>query len=174
MANAVAHHQVGILGHHVQQRDGDLQRQVDLGVGLGELRQARDQHAARKGGRDRDLQPCAAAGHRVVGEALQRPQAFAHLLQVVLAVGGQRKVRAPEQLRAQHLLQLAHAVADRAGRDAELLGRQRHAAQARQGFKGQQALDGRDAPGRAAVEEAAGALAVAAGCGHSAGRLLRF
>ena len=45
-AGAKAHHQVGVFGHHIEQRNGHLQRQLDLGVSLGELAQARDQDRA--------------------------------------------------------------------------------------------------------------------------------
>ncbi len=45
-AGPEAHHQVGVFGHPIQQRDGDLQRCVYLGVGLGELAQPRDQDGA--------------------------------------------------------------------------------------------------------------------------------
>ena len=162
VAGAVAHHQVGVFGHHIQQRNGDLQGEVNFRVCLGELRQARYQHAARKCGGDGNLEPCAARGHRVIGEALQCAQAFAHLLQVVLSVRGERKIGATKQQCAQHLLELAHAVADRTGGDVELFGRLRHAAQAGQGFKGQQTLNGRNALGRAAVKKTGGALAVVA------------
>ena len=45
------------------------------------------------------------------------------------------------------VFQLAHAVAHRAGRHAQLLGRQRHRPQPRQCLEGEEALDGRDARG---------------------------
>ncbi len=99
------------------------------------------------------------------GKALQRAQPFAHMGQVGAAVGGERKICPAKQPRAQNLLQLLDAVADRAGRDAQLVGRQRHAAQARQRLEGKQALDGRDAPCVAAWKAGALLLTGAGPCG---------
>ena len=68
--------------------------------------------------------------------------------QVFAALNRERKVGAAKQLGANDLLQLLDAVAQRAGRYAQLIRRLCHAAQSRQGLEGQQALDGRDS-GRA-------------------------
>jgi hypothetical protein len=65
--------------------------------------------------------------------------------QVFVAFGGEREVGPTKQLGANDLLQLFDAVAHGAGRHAQLLGRLGHAAQSRQGLKGQETLDGRDA-----------------------------
>ena len=146
MAGAEAHDQVGIFRHHVEQWNAHMQRQVDLGVGLGELAQPRNQHAAGKCRRDGDLQPAPAGRAGAAGKALQRAQAFTHMRQIGAAFAGQREIGPPEQPAAQHLLELAHPVAHGAGRDAQLLGGLRHAAQPRQRLEGQQALDGGDAP----------------------------
>ena len=144
---AKTHHQVGVFGHHVQQRDGHLQGQVNLGVGLGELAQARDQDGARKGGGDRQAQFAFARRSSRGGKLLQHGQTFAHMGQVFAALGGERKIGPTKQLGANDLLQLLDAVAHGAGRDAQLLGGLRDAAQARQRLKRQQALDGRNAGG---------------------------
>ncbi|MPM71103.1 hypothetical protein SDC9_118066 [bioreactor metagenome] len=145
VAGAEAHDQVGVLGYHVEQRDGDLQRQVDLGVGLGELAQARDQDGARKGGCHGQLQAPLAGLAVGAGKALQRAQAFAYVREVGAAVRGEREVGTPEQARAQDLFQLLDAVAYRAGRDAQFISGERDAAQTRKRLEGEQALDGRDA-----------------------------
>ncbi|MNV74356.1 hypothetical protein D3C71_1675680 [compost metagenome] len=86
---AVAHHQVGVFGHHIKQRDGHLQRQVDLGIGLGELAQARDQDGARERGRHRQLEAPAARRGRSPRKTLQRAQPLAHMRQIGAALGGQ-------------------------------------------------------------------------------------
>ena len=75
---------------------------------------------AREGGRDGDLQPPLAGQRRGTGKALQRIQPLAHMGQVGMAFGGEREVRAAEKPHAQHLFELADAVADGAGRDAQL------------------------------------------------------
>ena len=67
--------------------------------------------------------------------------------QVGLAIRTGREVMAGEQARGELRLQLAHAVADGAGRHVQFLGGQGHAAQPGQGLKGLQAVDGRDARG---------------------------
>ena len=59
VAGAVAHDQVGIFSHHIQQGNGHLQGNINLGIGHHELRELRNQQAPRKGGRDRNLQPLA-------------------------------------------------------------------------------------------------------------------
>jgi hypothetical protein len=135
-------------------------RQVDLGVGLGELAQARDEDGARKRGRDGQLEPPPPRRRCLARKALQRAQPLAHMGQVGAALGGQRKIGPAKQPHAQDLLQLLDPVAHGAGRDAQLFGRLRHAAQAGQGFKRQQALDGRNAPRRAAEEEDGAAVAI--------------
>jgi hypothetical protein len=144
-AGAEADHQVGVLRHHVQQRDRDLQHQVDFRIGLDEAAQPRHQDRARKGRRHRHLQLALALGQLPAREALQDRDALAHMGQVLAALGGEREVGAAEQLGADGLFQLPHPVADRAGCHAQFLRRLRHRAQAGQCFKGQQALDGRDA-----------------------------
>jgi hypothetical protein len=72
--------------------------------------------------------------------------------QVLAAFGGQREIGPPEQLGADDLFELPDAVADRAGRDAQLFsGSLCHAAQACQRLEGEQALNGRDAGSHAAI-----------------------
>ena len=144
---AKAHGQVGVLGHHIEQRDRDLQGQVNLRIGIGELAQARNDHRAGKGGRDRQTKLAFAGCGTGAGKLLQDGQAFAHMGQIFTAFGGERKVGATEQLGANNLFQLTHPVADRAGGDKQLFRGLGHAAQTRQRLKGQQALDGRDACG---------------------------
>ena len=80
-ARAKADGQVGVFGHHVEQRNAHLQGDVNLGVGLGKLPQTRHQDRARKGRRDRQAQFAFARGGAAVfaGEPFQNRQAFAHV-----------------------------------------------------------------------------------------------
>ncbi|MPM73070.1 hypothetical protein SDC9_120046 [bioreactor metagenome] len=88
---------------------------------------------------------------------MQGAQAFTHMGQIGAAIRGQREIRAAEQARSQNLLQLLDPVADGAGRDAQLLRRQRDRAQPRQSLEGEQALYRRNPPGRNAVQGAGAA-----------------
>ena len=144
-ASAKAHHQIGVFGDHVEQRDRDLHGDVDLGIGLGEFTQTRNHHRARKRGGDRQTQFALARRSTDVGELLQNRQPLTHIGQVFAAFGGERKIRAAEQLGANDLLQLARPVAHRAGGDAQFFRGLRDAAQTRQRLKGQQALNGGNA-----------------------------
>jgi len=73
----------------VPKRTAHLQREVDLGVGVAELLEARQQHRARKRGRDGDAQLAPAGRGRVARKLLQRGQAVAHMGQVLAAFGGE-------------------------------------------------------------------------------------
>ena len=118
----------------------------------GELARGGDEYGGPNRGRGGQLEPPPPRRRCLARKPLQRAQPLAHMGQVGAALGGQRKIGAAEQPHAQDLLQLLDAVAHGAGRDTQLFGRLRHAAQAGQGFKRQQALDGRNAPRRAAEE----------------------
>ena len=146
-AGAVADGQVGIFGHHVEQRNVHVQRQVDLGVGRGELAQARHQDAAREGGGDGHAQLAARQGRIAAGEALQHGQRLAHVREIFAALGGEGEIGAAKEAHAHQLFQLLDAVADRAGRDAEFFGGVGDATEPGQGFEGEKALDRRNAHG---------------------------
>ena len=55
-SSAEADFQVGFFGLHVQQRNGHLQHQFHVRVGMAEQRQPRQQELAREGRRDRQAQ----------------------------------------------------------------------------------------------------------------------
>jgi hypothetical protein len=150
-AGTKADGEIGIFSYHVEQGDADLQCQVNLGVGLGELAQPGHEDGARKRGCDGHLELAPTGQRPLAGEAPQNGQAFADMRQVFAAFAGQRKVGPPEQLGANDLFQLLDPVADRAGRDAQLFSGLCHAAQSRQGFKSEQALNGRYAGSHAAI-----------------------
>ena len=135
---------VGFLRSHVVHRYGHLQDQLDVRVGAAKRGQPGQQQLAREGGCNGDAQACRAdVDHRRL--SLQRAQGLAHPRQIGSAVGTCKKVAATgEQLEPQPVLQLADAVADRAGRDVQFLGRLRDAAQARHRLEGEQRLDRRD------------------------------
>ncbi len=143
---AEADGQVGVLGHHVQQRNGHLQRQVDLGVGLDEAAQARHQDGAREGRRDGHAAACACPGRpRCPGKRsrLARPSrtwARYSLPSVVSEKSARPNSLVPRicsscRTRWLTALGVTHSSSAASVTDA----------QARQRLEGEQALDGRDA-----------------------------
>lgn len=127
---AKSDHQVGILRHHIEQRDGDLQRQVDLGIGFGELGQARDQHRPGKGGCNRQAQLALARRSGGAGKFLQCGEPLAHMGEVLAALGGQGKISPAKKPGSDDLLELLDPVADCAGCHKQFVAGLRHAAQA--------------------------------------------
>ena len=120
-----------------------MQREVNLWIRFGKLTQTRHQNRARKSGRDGQAQFAFAGGVAFfVGKALENAQTLAHMRQVFAAFGGERKICAPKQLHTQQLFELLHAVADSTRCDAQLFSRLGDRAQTRQGFEGEQALNG--------------------------------
>jgi hypothetical protein len=103
-------------------------------------REPGQQHLAREGGRHRYAQPPHLRFGLAAGHLLQRRNGLAHAGQVGHAVGAQAEVVAREELEFELRLELADAMADRAGRHAEFFGREVHAAQPCDGLEGLQAL----------------------------------
>jgi hypothetical protein len=138
---AVAHFEVGLLGRDVEQRNRHLQHQFDVRIDVAEQLEPRHEELAAEGGRDGDAQArrmrCCISERR----GLQRRKAGAHVGEISGTVGRKAEIAAAEELEAHVRFELADAVADRAGRDAQFIGRAARVAQPGHGFEGEQALD---------------------------------
>jgi hypothetical protein len=117
-------------------------------------------------GRDGDAQPRGALrGVAAQRRGLQSGKPGSHVREVGRAIGREAEVAAAEELEAHMRFELPDAVAHRAGRDAQLIGRAARVTQSCDGLEGQQALDRGDVlQGHRSLNEAQAAGSFQGGC----------